>query len=409
MATFKAVVFSTPKHIKNDGTTNIKIRVYHNKLSQYIPTDIYIPPQYLAPSGEVLESYYDADIINLEIGDIIQTYRKIAVKLGSGRLRQMSCKDLKNHIIDKELNNDSIDFVAFSNTVIIETKKEGTAEWYDTSLKVLQWFYNSEIIDVREITSMKLTEFMKQLAIKGPKGKPLESGGISNYVRAIRSLFNKCLLHYNNEELDIIKIPHDPFKKTKIPKYKRKRKNIGIDEIKMIRDMQFDTFRQQLARDVFMMMFYLMGINVKDLFTLQPPVNGRIEYERAKTDTDENVNNFRLSIKIEPELQILIDKYSQNGFLSTIKERYCHSYNFMKAVNRGFKKICEDNGLVKITSNWARHSWASLARNKARISKADIDFCLGHVNNDYKMADIYIDIDYSIYDEINRKVLDLLK
>jgi hypothetical protein len=63
----------------------------------------------------------------------------------------------------------------------------------------------------------------------------------------------------------------------------------------------------------------------------------------------------------------------------------------------------------KITTNWARHTWASLARNKAGISKADIDFCLGHVNNDYKMADIYIEIDYSIYDEVNRKVLDLLK
>ena len=34
---------------------------------------------------------------------------------------------------------------------------------------------------------------------------------------------------------------------------------------------------------------------------------------------------------------------------------------------------------------------------------------LGHVNNDYKMADIYIDIDYSICDKANRAVLDLLQ
>lgn len=56
-----------------------------------------------------------------------------------------------------------------------------------------------------------------------------------------------------------------------------------------------------------------------------------------------------------------------------------------------------------------RHTWASLARNKAGVPKADIDFCLGHVNNDYKMADIYIDIDYSICDKANRAVLDLLQ
>lgn len=59
--------------------------------------------------------------------------------------------------------------------------------------------------------------------------------------------------------------------------------------------------------------------------------------------------------------------------------------------------------------HWARHTWASLARNKAGVPKADIDFCLGHVNNDYKMADIYIDIDYSICDKANRAVLDLLQ
>ena len=157
-----------------------------------------------------------------------------------------------------------------------------------------------------------------------------------------------------------------------------------------------------------MMMFYLMGININDLFILKPPRAGRIEYERSKTNTDDNIHNFLLSIKIEPELQILIDKYSPNGFLSTLRERYSNSFNFMRAVNKGLKLICGELDIHKTTTNWARHTWASLARNKAGISKADIDFCLGHVNNDYKMADIYIDIDYSIYDKANRKVLDLL-
>ena len=82
----------------------------------------------------------------------------------------------------------------------------------------------------------------------------------------------------------------------------------------------------------------------------------------------------------------------------------------MRAVNNGLKDICMNLELdFKITTNWARHSWASLARNKAGVPKADIDFCLGHVNNDYKMADIYIDIDYSICDKANRAVLDLLQ
>ena len=42
MATFKAVVFQTGRHIKLDGTSNIKIRIYHNRESQYISTAYYI-------------------------------------------------------------------------------------------------------------------------------------------------------------------------------------------------------------------------------------------------------------------------------------------------------------------------------------------------------------------------------
>ena len=37
MATFKAVVFQGGRHLKKDGTTNVKIRVYHNSSAQYIP------------------------------------------------------------------------------------------------------------------------------------------------------------------------------------------------------------------------------------------------------------------------------------------------------------------------------------------------------------------------------------
>lgn len=82
----------------------------------------------------------------------------------------------------------------------------------------------------------------------------------------------------------------------------------------------------------------------------------------------------------------------------------------MKAVNKGLEVISNELNLgVKVTTNWARHSWATIARNKAGVPKADIDFCLGHVNNDHKMADIYIDIDYSIFDKSNRLVLNLLK
>ena len=274
----------------------------------------------------------------------------------------------------------------------------------------LCWVYNRKKIDIRDVTAQRLNEFKQQLSISGQKGKPLSPGGISNYLRAIRSLLNKAKAYYNNEDYDIIRIPNDPFSKVKVPKYRRERKTISAEDIIRIRDGHFSTERANMARDVFMIMFYMMGINVKDLYQMRGTKRGRLEYERSKTETEDNVYRFPLSIRIEPELEPLIKQYSDIAFLSYFRRQYCNHKNFMKAVNKGLEQIADELNLhCKLTTNWIRHSWASIARNKADVPKADVDFCLGHVNNDYKMADIYIEIDYSIFDKSNRAVLDYLK
>lgn len=408
MATFKPIVFTTKNHIKTDGTTNIKIRVYHNKESQYISTDYYIPPGALGTDGIISSLYPAADLLNYELGELIQRYRKICLQLGSFRISKMSSSELRDHIVSTlKPDYDFIDFVSFSKKVISGTEKGKTAEWYRTSLNSFVWFFGKDKIDARDITRKKVSDWIRQLRNSGQSGKPLKNGAISNYVRGVRALYNLCKNEYNDQDHDLIRIPNCPFDNEDIPIYKRIKRNISLSEIKTIRDYKTDLKRVAMSRDVFMMMFYLMGININDLYRLDPPKFGRINYERSKTNTNDNINNFMLSIKIEPELQSLIDKYSKDGFLSELK-KYSNIRNFTKAVNKGLSVICNDLKIQKITTNWARHSWASIARNKAKVAKADIDFCLGHVNNDYKMADIYIDIDYGICDDANRKVLDLL-
>lgn len=410
MATFKAIVLAGDTHLKSDGTKNIKIRIYHNKSSQYISTPYYIQES-LLKDGTALSEYRDAELLNFELGNLIQKYRGICLKLGVERSARMSCAEIKEQIIAAmEPDFEFIDFVGFSNQVIEKTEKGKTKEWYQGSINTLIWFFGRDRIDVRDITGQRLNELKERLAMKGQKGKPLEPGAISNYLRGIRALFNKAKAKFNNPDYDIVRIPNDPFQKVKIPKYRRARKSLSVQDIIRIRNHEFSTGRANMARDVFMMMFYLMGININDLYKIKALKHGRFEYERSKTTTDDNTYRFPLSIRIEPEMEPLIKRYSDIAFLSYFRRQYCNLNNFMRAVNIGLAEISEELHLgCKVTTNWARHSWASIARNKAGVPKADIDFCLGHVNNDYKMADIYIDIDYSIFDKSNRLVLDLLK
>lgn len=409
MATYKPIIFSGSNHIKADGTTNIKIRLYHNTQSQYIPTNYYISPDQMTDSGNVTGQ--NSELLNYELGNIIQKYRGSEIKLGIERAKRMSCSELKNFIIAScEPDYEFIDFIAFSNEYIESVVKAKTKEWLQESLNSFVWYINKKSIDARDVTSNLISAYRVKMETSGRKKKPLQPGTISNYLRGLSDLYNACKNQYNVKDHDIIRITNEPFSDGVIPKYRRAKRSITVDQIKQIRDFKTQTKRQEIAQDMFMCMFYLMGINVNDLFHINPPGrDNRLVYNRSKTQTDDNIAHYPLSIHIEPELRLLLDKYSDRGFLSTIKLRYSNSYNFMKAINKGLDEITEELHINKITTNWARHSWATIARNKARIDKSDIDFCLGHVNNDTKMADIYIDIDYSIFDECNRKVLDLIK
>lgn len=407
MATFKPIVFNTKNHIKSDGTTNIKIRVYHNKESQYIPTEYYIDPSFMLPDGSINPLHPNTDLYNFELGEVIQKYRKAGLELGSERSSKMSCAEYRDYLVQStQPDYDTIDFVEYCNQLISKTKKEKTREWYQQSLDSFVWYYGKSKIDARDITRNKIADYIEKLKVSGKRGEPLKNGSISNYVRGLRALYNFCKGTYNQPDYNIIRIPNEPFA-VEIPAYKKKKKNVSVENIKKIRDHVCTFERAAFSRDMFMMMFYMMGINIGDLYRLDQPVDGRLNYERSKTDTDDN-EMFMLSIKIEPELQILIDKYSSKGFLSDVKNRYSSIDSFRSSLNKGLKEIGEEIGISKLSSNWARHSWASIARNKADISKPDIDFCLGHVSKEHKMTDICIDIDYSICDKANRKVLNLL-
>ena len=63
MATFKAIVFQTGRHIKQDGTSNIKIRIYHNRESQYIATSYYIQPGNMDDAGRILPNVTNGEMI----------------------------------------------------------------------------------------------------------------------------------------------------------------------------------------------------------------------------------------------------------------------------------------------------------------------------------------------------------
>lgn len=113
-----------------------------------------------------------------------------------------------------------------------------------------------------------------------------------------------------------------------------------------------------------MLIFYLIGINTKDLFSLtsKNAVNGRIEYRRAKTGR-------WYSIKLEPEAMVLIERYKGKNYLLSVLDEYGNYKDFQHRMNDNLSEIGPTvrKGLggkkyreplfPELTTYWARHSW----------------------------------------------------
>ena len=110
--------------------------------------------------------------------------------------------------------------------------------------------------------------------------------------------------------------------------------------------------RQELARDVFMLSFFLVGMNTVDMFNVPyaSRKNGRITYQRSKTK-DRREDHAEISIKIEPEAERLMKKYADPDKvrLFLFYKLYSDSSTFNGAVNKGFKRILQEvNQSVKL-------------------------------------------------------------
>ncbi len=189
-------------------------------------------------------------------------------------------------------------------------------------------------------------------------------------------------------------------------------RSLTVEQLRILRDYPCEDY-QEKYRDMFMLMFYLVGINAADLFLAKKTdiVNGRLEYKRAKTGK-------LYSIKIEPEAQEIIDRYSgneENGYLLNVMDSYSNYKDFLHRMGVGLKQIgeMERKGLggkkiiqplfPDLSSYWSRNTWATIAAS-LDIPKEIIACALGHSWTDSTITNICIFNEKKI-DDANRKVI----
>ena len=108
---------------------------------------------------------------------------------------------------------------------------------------------------------------------------------------------------------------------------------LPVKDLRIIRDFPAEEFCQRYL-DVFMLSFYLIGINIGDLLLLRPTdmVGGRIEFSRQKTKK-------RYSIKVEPEAQEIINRWRGKKYLLCFMDERADYRSFLKMMNKHLKEF----------------------------------------------------------------------
>ena len=277
--------------------------------------------------------------------------------------------------------------------------KDSGQQFIDMLNKV-SGFADTDYLLISDITVSWLKDFNTYCLKSGMK-----TNGVSLYLRAIRTVFNDAI------DRELIGYEKYPFRRFKIKTEKTMHRNMPVEQLREMLGFDASDFLEGMKAkskkhtsefpeikkyiDLFFLSFYFCGLNIKDLLflTKEDVQHGRLYILRNKT-------SIPVLIKIEPEAQAIIDKYPGKKYLLSFLDSY--STNNYKDVLRRMNKNIQ---LVfpKISSYWARHSWATMA---AELDVPDPIIDLAQGRKPSGMASIYINRNLKKISEANRKVID---
>lgn len=413
---FKAVIL--PHQRRSDGSNSVRIRVTHNKESKWIKTNIVLSAKEQTKDGKP-----KSKAVIKPAEDLIERMTKVVNGIDMYKLQKMSIDEVVCYI-DRELQEPEdfrLDFIEYGREVA-SRKRSGTAQSYKVIMNAFERFFKGKHPDISEITVRKLREFEKFLNEENSirvdwrtgkikkTGKPKGTRAVSLYMSGIRHIYKCARLDFNDPDLGLFPIPNDPFEYYSIPKRPTpKHRDVSPEVIQLMIDTRHKyQGRVRMTLDAFLISFGLFGMNAIDMFTCAKPKGDMLKYNRTKTRYRRD-DEAEMMVKIEPCIQKIMDDYRDSERCFDYYRRYSSKDSFMEALNDSLRIWIKDNDLDTFTFYSARHSWATIGASKrCRISWDVISAGLCHINQ-RKTDSIYINQDWELLWEANKKILGLFK
>lgn len=303
-------------------------------------------------------------------------------------------------------------FIPVFKEFIKQKKKTGTRVCYEQTLKKVAAYDKS--VTFEKMTPEWLTRFDEELS------KKMSVNGKAIVLRNIRAVWNYAL------DMGMTKAQY-PFKRSSavgssrfgIKHEQTRKRNVPLDLLRRLKDYPVEPF-QEPYRDMFMLMVYLVGIDIVDILHLKKTdlADGYITYVRQKTDKENATERRFVRVKVEPEAMELIERLKGKDWLLYPLDNYANYNDYTKRMNKALKTIGMEHRsgrritgeplIEGLTTKWSRHTWATLA--------AELDYgedligrALGHSQSSARnVTKTYINYDQKKIDAANRSVIDYI-
>lgn len=297
--------------------------------------------------------------------------------------------------VAKRHNTSLPSFVNQLRTQFLQQNKLRLAETYQSALNSFSLYINKVEILMEDIDSKMIEGYESYL-----KQKKLTLNTISFYMRILRAIYNRAV------KSGVI-ADKKPFDRVFTTMTKTTKRAIPIQTIQKIAQAHVKNKNEALARDLFLFSFYTRGMSFVDIAYLKKTDlnNTYLIYKRKKTGQE-------LKIAWRKEMQELVDRNSSKdgvhllGILDENSEKSLRfQYHYTQCIiNTALKRLGKQLNLgTNLTMYVARHSWATIARQK-NIPISVICDGMGH--NSEKTTQIYLQsVDAEAIDRCNDKLI----
>ena len=389
MATLSLTV--VPGKALKDGKHKVRIAVAHRSQTRYIVTDVVLNSAKEWKNGKIVKRD-DATYLNTKLLQRLQEVQRIID--GILYVEGLTCAELVETIQQTRAKKTHTLASAFEEMLEVSTAKETTKTRYRTQFKSITSVIPASTF-VSHLTPLMIQRFVK---VRGAEIAPIT---MQTQITLLAQLINFC---QRNGYTDFRIKPTDGFFQHTIAV----RQNwLTPEQVRFIRDNDDPHRAFVKLRDLFMLSYYLGGINLIDLAKIDfNECTTTLHYVRTKTERKTKVNPF-VEFEIPDEAKPIIAKYKrEDGKLDISNSadiEHCHR------IGESIRRFRDRYDLPNLTFYSARKSFAQHAFALGE-NESVIDYILGHAlgGAHNKMLFAYIHVTPEMATACVRKVCDFI-